>query len=129
MDKQFPFRCGIVRNVCFENRTELIPYTNESTFLFGMHVTQEHLLILLIPCHYFANDSCMSCEKILDNNSAFKLPDELMNEYKCNPPILLSPSVTSKFQPADIGNIACIKLGIRSLYWTSCLLFLIVAWY
>jgi len=75
-------------------------------------MTQQCLLNVFIPRHYSANSCCTSCDVLLDNCSAHRLSDELMNENAFHI-YFFPPCITRKFQPADMGNIACIGVGYK----------------
>ena len=105
------------RPVCFDllcgSKTPLL-YKEQSNAWFDRNVTVWWINNVFWPDHLHCNGHGVNAILILDNCTAHQIDMSLL------PPNLtimfLPPNVTSRHQPADMGMIAALKAGYKSLY-------------
>lgn len=108
---------------CFRGQDVPLPYTNQSNAWFDQKITKWWLDQVLLPYHFTKHGRGVPCLVLLDNCSAHKLTDEEFQAYEDQKVYIhfFPPNLTSKHQPADMGMIAALKVGYRTLYLSSLL--------
>ena len=103
--------------VCFrllhdKNNTP-IPYIHQVNAWFDKHVTAWWIKHVLLPEHH-KRHGVVNAILILDNCSAHKIDMSLLPKHLVI--LFLPPNVTNTHQPADMGMIASLKMGYKSVY-------------
>ena len=108
---------------CFRGQDVPLPYTNQCNAWFDKKITKWWLDHVLLPYHFTKHGRGVPCLLLLDNCSAHKLTAEEFKAYEDQKVYIhfLPPNLTSKHQPADMGMIAALKVGYRTLYLSSLL--------
>ena len=102
---------------CFEVITPPLPYTNQRNAWFDKDITIWWIDNVLFPYHDEQHGLGVPCILLLDNCSAHKLSDEkfVVLEERNILVHFLPSNLTSKRQPADMGMIASLKVGYKTL--------------
>ena len=101
----------------FDGITLTLPYTNQRNAWFDRYITRWLINNVLFPYNDEQHVRGVPCIILFDNFSAQKLSDEEFsaleerNFFIC----FLPPNITSKNQPADMGMIASLKVGYKTL--------------
>jgi len=108
---------------CFKNKDVPLPYTNQKNSWFDKNITKWWLNNCLIPYHYKTHGKGVPCCVLLDNCSAHKLSDAEFAVYREQKIYIefLPPNLTSQYQPADMGMIAALKVGYKTIMLTKLL--------